>query len=63
MSALAHQQTAFWLMALSGFLGPRERKFIGAMARMKKPSAAQLEWLGRVEARAISRAGKELRHA
>ncbi len=60
---LSHKQTARYLMALAGVLGPKERKFVGAMCRMERPSNAQLEWLARVEARAIGLASRELRHA
>lgn len=55
-----HKETARYLMALAGVLGPKERKFIGVMCRLNKPSPAQLQWLARVEARAIGLARKEL---
>lgn len=58
-----HKETARWLMALAGFLGPKERKFVGAMCRVDQPSPAQREWLARIAKRAVSQAGKVLNHA
>ncbi|WP_283418684.1 hypothetical protein [Sphingopyxis sp. Geo48] len=58
-----HQQTARWLMALAATLGPKERKFLGEMCRIERPSAAQMAWIDRITSRAIDKAGKVGRHA
>ena len=55
-----HQQTARWLMAISGTLGPRERKFIGAMCRINNPSPHQAAWLTKLARRVEQCARKEL---
>lgn len=51
-----HYQTARWLLALARTLGPKERRFVGAMCRVEKPSASQQEWLSRIAARAEQKA-------
>ena len=63
MTAPTHQQTARWLMAVSAVLGPRERKFVGAMCRINKPSAQQAEWLAKLARRVERCAEKELTSA
>jgi len=62
MSA-AHQDTARWLMAVAGVLGPRERKFVGAMCRINTPSPQQAEWLAKLARRVEQCAAKELTNA
>lgn len=57
-----HQQTARWLMALASTIGPKERKFLGTMCRVERPSLAQIEWMDRIASRAIDKAGKVTRH-
>ena len=57
-AAPTHQQTARWLMAISGTLGHRERKFIGAMCRISKPSPYQAAWLAKL-ARRVERCAKQ----
>lgn len=63
MNALTdHQQTARWLMALARTLGPKERKFVGEMCRVAKPSANQQECLGRIAQR-VEQKAKGVPHA
>ena len=63
MSAPTHQHTARWLMALANALGPRERKFVGSMCRIKHPSPKQREYLERLAQRVQRCAGRALTDA